>query len=366
MSSEAPLRTIAELITSTLYLEESTPISRVVEVWDAHPGEDGMAILGGPHVRYVSRMRFFHQLGKRFGYSLFEHRPVSLLAEEASTVEAEMEPVEVIALATQREATRIYDDIVVLEGGRFRGLVSVRSLLVHHKKLLANGIAERVLLEERNRQLQELNRAQADFMASLTQELCRPVHTMLGVVKALVADSETRARHGRSLDALVLRSQELLAIVGDLQDLAKLERGELDPVPEAVELVPLLEEAVAGAAPILAARTLPLDLALGTVPRHLSVDPLFLRRILSNLLATAASLTIESGLTLAAEQAEGELVIRVGGPGLRAGDAEESPRSGPGLRLSAARGLVGRLGGTLQLVQGDGSEYFRLALPAAD
>src|SRR5262245_18887991 len=150
MPTDSAVRTIADLITSTLRLEESTPISRVVEAWDAHPGEDGMAILGGPHVRYVSRMRFFHQLGKRFGHSMFENRPVSLLAEEASTVEAEMEPVEVIALATQREATRIYDDIVVLEGGRFRGLVSVRSLLVHHKQLLANGLAEKVVSEERN------------------------------------------------------------------------------------------------------------------------------------------------------------------------------------------------------------------------
>src|SRR5262249_32010905 len=154
----------------------------------------------------------FHQLGKRFGYSLFENRPVSLLAEEASNVEAEMEPVEVIALATQREATRIYDDIVVLEGGRFPGLVALRPLRVHHKQLLANGIAEKVMLEERNRQLQELNRAQADFIAGLTQELCRPVHTMLGVVKTMVADSEVRTRHGGSLDALDLRGQELLAI----------------------------------------------------------------------------------------------------------------------------------------------------------
>jgi signal transduction histidine kinase len=211
--SDAPVQTIADLITSTLSLPETTTISRVVELWDAHSGEDGMAVLGGPHVRYLSRLRFFHQLGKRFGYAVYENRPVSLLAEEASTVEADREPVEVIALATQREASRIYDDIVVLEGGIFRGLVSVRSLLVHHKQLLANGIAERVLLEERNRQLLDLNRQQAEFMAGLTQELCRPIHTMLGVVNALGADPETRGRHGRSLEALLARGQELLAIV---------------------------------------------------------------------------------------------------------------------------------------------------------
>lgn len=366
----APVKTIADLVTSNLHVEESAPIARVVGVWESHPGEDGMAVLGGPHVRYVSRMRFFHQLGKRFGYSLFENRPVSLLAEEASTVEADADPVEVIALATQREPDRIYDDIVVVEGGRFRGLVSVRSLLVHHKSLLANGIAERTLLEERNRQLQDLSRAQAEFMAALTRELRSPVDTMLGIVRALAADPETRARHDRNLVALLARGQELQAIVSDVLDLAKLERGELEPMFEPVDPVPLLEDAVAAASPLLAARSLRLEQSRGPLPARFMTDPLFLRRIASNLLGIAISRSLEDTVTLAVEAIEDDLVIAVGGPATDLGDLEPEKgmeairaRRGAGLRLAVARGLADRLGATLGVEGGEGGFWLRLSLP---
>src|SRR5262245_41435948 len=102
-----PVRVIADLITSDLHVSGSDAISRVAELWDKHAGVDGMAVLDGARVLYLSRARFYVQLGKRFGYSLFENRPVTLLAEEGSTVEADMDPVEVIAIATQREAERV-------------------------------------------------------------------------------------------------------------------------------------------------------------------------------------------------------------------------------------------------------------------
>jgi signal transduction histidine kinase len=358
---DAPVKTIADLMTSALHVEESAPISRVVQIWETHPGEDGMAVLGGNHVRYVSRPRFFHQLGKRFGYALFENRPISLLAEEASIVEAEREPVEVIALATQREPSRIYDDIVVLDEGRFLGLVSVRSLLVHHKSLLANGIAERVLLEDRNRQLQEMNHAQAEFMAAVTQQLRSPVNTMLGVMQALAADPDTRARHAGSLGALLARGQELLAMVADLQDLAKLERGELVPIFESFDPTPVLEEAAAAARPFLAGRTLRLETSLGGLPRGFVTDALFLRRIAYNLLGTAIALTPEGTVTLGGEASGPALSIWVGGPATDLGEVETN--RGSGLQLAAARALAERLGGTLEMARRGASPSLCLSLP---
>src|SRR5262249_59706879 len=83
------VRTIADLITSDLCVDAREPIAKVVRIWEGHPGTDGMGVLDGPRVRYLSRARFFLQLGKRFGYSVFENRPVSLLTEDGSTVEAE-------------------------------------------------------------------------------------------------------------------------------------------------------------------------------------------------------------------------------------------------------------------------------------
>src|SRR5262245_7566332 len=132
---------IGDLITSAQSVPATTPISAVVRTFDAQPELDALAVIDGAVIRIVVRSRFFLQLGRRFGDALCANRPIRLLAEEGSTVDATECPVEVITLAMQREASRIYDDIVVVEKGRFRGLVSMRQLLAHHKDLLVSSMA---------------------------------------------------------------------------------------------------------------------------------------------------------------------------------------------------------------------------------
>src|SRR5262249_12480501 len=53
------VRTIADLITSDLCVDAREPIAKVVRIWEGHPGTDGMGVLDGPRVRYLSRARFF-------------------------------------------------------------------------------------------------------------------------------------------------------------------------------------------------------------------------------------------------------------------------------------------------------------------
>jgi K+-sensing histidine kinase KdpD len=358
----SPVKSVAGLITSDLHVRADAPIATVVQMWESHVGTDGMAVLGSPHIRFVSRMRFFYQLGKRFGYSLFEHRPISMLADDASVVEADMDPVEVIALATQREPERIYDDLVVVEAGRFLGLVSVRSLLVHHKDLIATGVAERAILEERNRLLQEAERARTEFTTALTRDLRGPASSMLGVARGLLADAETRERHGAALEALLARAQAVLGVVDDLQDLARLEHDELTPVAEALELGAFLKEAASSAQP-RAGSTVPIRTALAAFSAPFVSDPVILGRIVSNL-ACALAERPDTAVTMTAESDRGDLCLGFAAEaGLDAADWEalrvqvtgrrdkRSPLAKPtrrSLRLLAVKGLVERLGGRVE------------------
>ena len=144
-------RTIAELITHDLRVDAETPVSRVIKLFEKNPDFDAVAVVGGRHPRIVSRPRFFRELGKRFGFALLEKQPVSAIAEDGSTAEAGADPVEVVALALERDTSRIYDDILVVEGAEVRGLVSFRALMSHHKELLLRSMAERSVLEDKAR-----------------------------------------------------------------------------------------------------------------------------------------------------------------------------------------------------------------------
>src|SRR5262245_4898714 len=314
---------IADLITSTLSVPATASIADVVKLFEAHPELDGLAV-AGPTPRYLSRARFFLQLGPRFGFAVFEHRPVSLLAEDGSVVESEADPVEVISLATQREPARVFDDILVTQAKRYAGMVSMRALLAHHKDLLVAGIAERGILEEKNRRLQDLHRIQSEFMANMTHELRSPLNTMLGVAQILRADLELSAKHHRNLDLLMARGKDLLAIVDNILDLARLESGAMAPLLEPVELDPLLDDLVASTELALAGKPVRLQVSFLSLPQTVVSDPVFLRRILTNLLSNAVKFTDVGTITLAAEVGAGRLTLRVcdTGMGIREADRE--------------------------------------------
>ena len=349
-----PPARISDLVSSTLQVSAAEPVAGVAKLWDLHPGDDGMAVVGGARVRYLSRSRFFLQLGRKFGYALFENRPVELLAEEGSAVDADVDPIEVISLASQREPERVFDDILVLRGGAFVGLVSMRSLIVHHRRLLVSGMAERAQLEETNRRLSELNRLQGELVAGLASELRTPISTVLGIARSLAADPVSALRHGAALDALVARSASVLSFVDDLSDLTRLEAGGLEPRPEEVDLVALLDATLEELAAQPGGRVPAGPVGVhGT--RRVRIDPMFVRRIVCGLLGTVAA---AAGASLAASTLDGALTLDLVLTGaerdaphfdrlLASSDGDASRRDGPALRLAVVRGLTTRLAGTL-------------------
>jgi two-component system, cell cycle sensor histidine kinase PleC len=210
----APPRTIADLVTSTLWLDASTPVGNVVRIFERDPVADSVAIVDGARIGLIARSRFFLQLGQRFGYSLYEHRPARLLMEEGSTVDESADPVEVIALATQREPERLYDDILVLTGGRYAGTVSMRSLLVHHKDLLLQSVAEIGSLGDEVARLRLEHGAAEASHARALEEARLSVHAIRGALRLLVSDAALPGKHLKTVGELLARSQELLGALG--------------------------------------------------------------------------------------------------------------------------------------------------------
>jgi hypothetical protein len=213
-TTPASPRTIADLVTSRLWLDVETPIGNVVRIFERDPAADSVAIVDGARVGLIARARFFLQLGQRFGYSLYEHRPARLLMEEGSTVDAGADPVEVIALATQREPSRLYDDILVLEDARYAGTVSMRSLLVHHKDLLLASVAEIGTLDDENARLRVEQAAIQAAHARALEEARLTVHAMRGALRVLVSDATLPGKHLRTASELLARTQDLLASLG--------------------------------------------------------------------------------------------------------------------------------------------------------
>jgi len=372
---------IADLVTTDLCVPADAPVRRLIELFEQDPSIDSIAVIRAPgRVGLVCRSRFFLQLGQRFGYSIFENRAVEMLAEEGSVVQADQVPMDVVHLALQREASRIYDDLIVMDGQRYRGMVSMRSLIAHHKDLLASSLHELATLDEKHRELQELNRVQSEFVANMTHELRSPINVIMGVGRVLAGDPAATPGQRRNLGILLGRARDLLGIVDNLLDLSKLEAGAMLPVTEPVEIEAFLQEIVADTEPLLARKPVQLRVAFRSLPKTFDTDPQFLRRILDNLLSNAIKFTEYGTITLQAAFEGRDLVFSVvdTGVGMQAEDLSrlfrrftqlESPktkrRPGTGLGLAIVKGLVDALSGTLSVESQPGKgSLFTVHLPA--
>jgi signal transduction histidine kinase len=372
--------TIGALVTTDICVPADAEVRRVIDLFEAEPGLDSIAVILAPgRVGLVSRTRFFLQLASRFGFSVFENRPIGRLTEEGSVVQAGDAPVDVVQLALHREPSRIHDDIIVMDGSRYRGLVSMRSLMVHHKDLLASSLAELASLDEKHRELQEVSRIQSEFVANMTHELRSPLNVILGVARVLAGDPGITASQRRNLAVLMGRGHDLLTIVDNLLDLSKIEGGAMEPLTEAVDVETFLQDVVAATEPLLAGRPVHLRVSFRALPKAFVTDPQLLRRILDNLLSNAVKFTEYGTITLAASGEGRDLVLSVidTGIGIRSEDmsrlfrrftqleaSKTKRRPGTGLGLAIVKGLVDALEGSLSVESQPGAgSIFTVRLP---
>ncbi|PLV61041.1 transporter substrate-binding domain-containing protein [Erwinia sp. B116] len=266
------------------------------------------------------------------------------------------------------------------------------------------------------------NRAKTTFLATMSHEVRTPVSAIIGLLELVNSrhrqpveeDDEIRLAHGAA--------QSLLGIIGDILDMAKIESGQLELVPEWVDV----ETLVAGTLQIFAGQAQQKGLRLsfhtagnmsdsghagwadntgnGEVARVVSVaeqvshrdnpasgsedvwlDAVRLRQVLANLIGNAVKFTQagEISVTLISQlQADAALQLSVqisdSGPGMTAADQAKlfkpfsqleagRRQTGSGLGLVISKELVEKMGGelTMHSAPGQGTVFtLQLSVPS--
>jgi signal transduction histidine kinase len=237
-------------------------------------------------------------------------------------------------------------------------------------------------LERHNAELVRANDEKSRFLATMSHELRTPLHSIIGFAE-LIHDGRVgpvSAEHRDYLEVVRASADHMLALIGDVLDLAQIESGHLRLAPEAVDPGVIAAECVRLVSPGAAAATVELELdtqPLGAV----MLDPGRLRQVLLNYISNAVKFASEGGqvrIRVGADQ--GELLIEVSddGPGL---DRDEQRRvfaefvqlerghgRGTGLGLAITKLIVESQGGRVGVESrpGHGSTFSaRLPLRAA-
>ncbi|HEX8109716.1 MAG TPA: ATP-binding protein [Kofleriaceae bacterium] len=148
-----------------------------------------------------------------------------------------------------------------------------------------------------NQRMQEASRLQSEFLANMSHELRTPLNAIIGFADLLhggmVGDLDTQQRE--FVGDILTSSRHLLQLINDVLDLAKVESGTLEVVPEPIDLARVVGEVRDILRGLAIDRKLDLELQLADDLGSVIVDPAKLRQILYNYVSNALKFTPEGG-----------------------------------------------------------------------
>lgn len=234
------------------------------------------------------------------------------------------------------------------------------------------------------------SRAKSLFLANVSHEIRTPLNGVLGMATGL-SQTALSLRQQEMVGIIDQSGRELLRLIDDILDLARIEAGKLTLERQPYDLGQLLDSVVAGYAGAARRKGLALRLETGdgAAGRFLG-DPVRLRQVLRNLLSNALGFTSDGAIVLRVAHraaapgpgtASGRLVFEVQDSGIgipiaaqarifdafeQAAPADARRRGGTGLGLAICRQLVDMMGGSIAVESRPGQgALFRFTIDAA-
>jgi PAS domain S-box-containing protein len=208
------------------------------------------------------------------------------------------------------------------------------------------------------------NRAKSEFLSRMSHELRTPLNAILGFSQLLEIE-EHNERQAESIAHISRAGQNLLNLINEVLDIARLDAGRMQFRSEPVELPALLREVMMLTTAMAARNQVTLKMQEETTlePPCVSLDRERLKQVLLNLVSNAVKYNRPQGkvtMTIARTEANWRINIADTGRGIpadqlprlfkpfeRLGQKEGGTEDGTGLGLALAQRLVTALNGKL-------------------
>jgi CheY-like chemotaxis protein/HAMP domain-containing protein len=252
-------------------------------------------------------------------------------------------------------------------------------------------------LEQKARELTITSRYKSEFLANMSHELRTPLNSLLILAQDLTANKKKNLDKEQVESAQIIYNggQDLLHLINEILDLAKIEAGRMDLNVDQVDLIELSDSIMANCRPLAGQKGLKLSSHIGRrLPGSILADSQRLEQIIRNLVSNAVKFTEKGSVTISYDRTAGDIdlsrsgqdpaksvAITVTDTGI--GISEEKKQvifeafqqadgttsrlyGGTGLGLSISRELARLMGGEIQMnsEMGAGSTFI-LYIPEA-
>jgi signal transduction histidine kinase len=221
-------------------------------------------------------------------------------------------------------------------------------------------------LAESNVALYESNRLKSEFLANVSHELRTPLNSILGFAELLRDSNGDKAdsRSARYLQNILSSGRNLLELINDLLDLAKIEAGRMEVRSAPLPLNDLFEGLTGILKPLTEKKNLVIVTGMTSDVPILQTDAAKLQQVLYNFLSNAIKFSPSGAQIHLTAEREDENRVRISvidkGPGIEPDKQQmifekfrqidgsvTREHGGTGLGLAISKELVGLLGGTI-------------------
>ncbi|MBN2683239.1 MAG: response regulator [Bacteroidales bacterium] len=250
----------------------------------------------------------------------------------------------------------------------------------HLEKIVEERTVELVSAKEKAENADKLKSA---FLANMSHEIRTPMNSILGFSEMLASESLTETKRLGYLKQIQDSGKNLLNIINDILDFAKIESGEISILTKPCDIKTLVFDVFEGFKQTEFCKFNNNNLNLEFSPQNFEIDRLIvetdgrrLRQVIINLLNNACKFTERGKVSLSLHKDENNFLITVKDTGIgipeekiesifeRFTQVHKNTYGGTGLGLAISKNIVELLGGKILLKSsvGHGSE-FTLVMP---